>query len=258
MGRSVVFVHGANVNSRCWERFVPRFEAAGWTTHAPDWPGLAGDPASLREPVADIAALGIQEIVDHYAAFIESLPEPPSLVGHSFGGLFVQLLLGRDLGRAAVAIDPAPPAGIIPTPQALKAAWPIVGTFAHWKKAFVMDPHEFEHTFANGLPAGEAQAAWERYVVPTPGRLWGQSTWKPKLLTVDWKKADRAPLLLCAGGEDRTVPAPMNRANFKKYRGEAVTEFEEFEDASHFLIAEPGWEAVADRALAFLEAHHPA
>jgi hypothetical protein len=81
MSRAVVFVHGANVHSLCWERFAPRFQAAGWTTHTPDWPRLSGDPATLRDLVDDVAGLGIEEIVDHYAAFIEGLPEPPSLVG---------------------------------------------------------------------------------------------------------------------------------------------------------------------------------
>lgn len=258
MSKTVVFVHGANVNSLCWERFIPRFEAAGWTCHAPDWPELSGEPAALRERVPEgLAGLGIEKIVGSYAAFIESLPEPPALVGHSFGGLFAQLLLGRGLGTAAVALDPAPPAGVFPTVEALKAAWPVVKTFGHWKKTFLMTEEDFGAKFANGVPEGDRAAAWARYIVPTPGRLWAQSTWKPGLLSVDWKKADRAPLLICAGGQDHTVSASMNRANFEKYQGDAVTEFERFDDASHFLLAEPGWEAVADRALAFLEAHHP-
>jgi pimeloyl-ACP methyl ester carboxylesterase len=33
--------------------------------------------------------------------------EPPVLIGHSYGGLFVELLLDRGLGRAGVAMSPA-------------------------------------------------------------------------------------------------------------------------------------------------------
>jgi pimeloyl-ACP methyl ester carboxylesterase len=257
LARHLVFVHGANVNSLCWERFVPLFEAAGWTCHAPDWPLLGGEPAALRASVPeDLAGLGVEEILGRYTDFIQGLDSPPALLGHSFGGLFVQLLLSRGIGTAAVALDPAPPAGVFPTAEALKAAWPIVSSFGHWKKAFVMDPREWAEKFANGLPEDQRQAAWERYVVPTPGRLWAQSTWKPRLISVDWKKPDRAPLLICAGGQDHTVSSSMNRSNFDRYATEAVTEFELFPQASHFLLAEPGWEVVAERAQAFLSEHH--
>jgi pimeloyl-ACP methyl ester carboxylesterase len=257
MSKHLVFVHGANVNGLCWEKFVPVFEAAGWTCHVPDWPTLSGEPADLRANVPEgLAGLGIEEIVASFAAVIEGLDSAPALVGHSFGGLFVQLLLARGLGTCGVALDPAPPAGVFPTVEALKAAWPIVKTFGHHKKTFTMDPHEFGEKFANGVPEADRSDAWSRYVVPTPGRIWAQATWKPGLVSVDWKKADRAPLLICAGGQDHTVSASMNRNNFGKYKGEAVTEFHEFADASHFLLAEPGWDAVADKALGFVTEHH--
>ena len=256
MTKTVVFVHGAFVTGLCWEKFTEAFAAADWTCHAPSWPHLDGEPAALRKaPPAELAALGIEEILDHYAAFIEALPEPPMLVGHSFGGLFVQLLLQRGLGRAGVAIDPAPPSGVLPSVQALKAAWPVVGTFGHWKKTIDMSVEEFGATFANGLEDSEKAAAWDRYVVPSPGRLWAQSTFRPGLVKIDFSRADRAPLMIFAGSADRTVTPDMNRKNFEKYgASSAVTEFHEFEGRSHFLIAEPGWEEVASKAMDFLDA----
>jgi pimeloyl-ACP methyl ester carboxylesterase len=37
-----------------------------------------------------------------------SITEKPAVVGHSFGGLLAQILTGRGLSAASVAIDPAP------------------------------------------------------------------------------------------------------------------------------------------------------
>jgi non-heme chloroperoxidase len=38
----------------------------------------------------------------------------PAVIGHSFGGLLTQIIAGRGLAAASVAIDPAPFRGVLP------------------------------------------------------------------------------------------------------------------------------------------------
>jgi len=56
--------------------------------------------------------LWVTEIADHIAKQLSAFGKRPILIGHSFGGLIVQNLLGRDLAAAAIAIDPAPIKGV--------------------------------------------------------------------------------------------------------------------------------------------------
>ena len=250
----ILFVHGAWVNGRCWDSFRGRYAARGYTCHAPSWPYDDRPVAELRaDPAPELAGVGIQEIVDHYATQARELGGKPILVGHSFGGLFVQRLVSMGLGCAAVAIDSAPPFGVLPSFAALRAAFPVIKVPGHWKKVMRMSEEDFGATFANGVPEADRAAAYAQYVVPTPGRVYAQATWSPKLVRVDFKKPDRCPLLLIAGTEDKTISASMNRANHARYSVGPPTDFHAFEGRSHFLIAEPGWEEVADFALAWVE-----
>ncbi len=95
MSRTVVFIHGAWVTPKCWESFDGFFRDRGFATLAPAWPGKERSIEAIRSDPSALAGLGIAEIVDHYERIIRALPEPPILVGHSFGGLFVQILLDR-------------------------------------------------------------------------------------------------------------------------------------------------------------------
>ncbi|MCI0556819.1 MAG: alpha/beta hydrolase, partial [Anaerolineae bacterium] len=136
MNSSIVFIHGAWMTPLCWEKFSGFFEGKRFKCIAPAWPYKDQAVEALRQqPPAELAGLGITEIVDHYEQQIRALSEPPILIGHSFGGLFVQMLLDRGLGIAGVAIDPAPPKGILPVyPTAIKALFPVLLTPGGWGK----------------------------------------------------------------------------------------------------------------------------
>ena len=112
----IMFIHGAWLSARSWENFSEFFEARGYDVSAPEWPRKEGDVEELREATDEIEGLGLTEIVDHYEEQIQGFDEPPILIGHSFGGLIVELLLDRGLGRAGVAMSPAPPKGILVLP----------------------------------------------------------------------------------------------------------------------------------------------
>jgi pimeloyl-ACP methyl ester carboxylesterase len=259
MSVTIVFVHGAWMTPLCWEPFVGFFQQRGYRCLAPAWPYHDRPVEELRRsPAPELARLGAAEIVGHYERIIRSLEAPPVLIGHSFGGLFVQLLLDRGLGRAGIAIDSAPPRGVWPLQwSALRSSAGILLT---------VSPHhvvrltyaQFRYGFGRGIPEAVQRAAYERHVVPETRRIFFQaaeSLFDPEgPMHVNYRNPDRAPLLLIAGSDDRIVPAVQNRSNYAKYLGSAArTDFKEFAGRTHWIIAQEGWEEVAGYAAAWLE-----
>jgi pimeloyl-ACP methyl ester carboxylesterase len=255
----VVFVHGAWVGPRCWDDWVRLYEAQGLRCAAPSWPFDERPYAELRRsPDPALARLGVAEIVDHYASIIAGLPKPPLIVGHSFGGLIVQLLLSRGLGAAGVAINPAPPRGVFPTPRAILTALPVLLAWRGWKRIFSLTYRQFVSGFVHELPEPRRRQAYEEHVLPTPGRPYFQAAFAPfhRATQVDFALPGRAPLLITAGERDRTAPAVMNRANHRAYsRAPVRVDFREFPKRSHWIIGEPGWEEVAEYSLSWARSH---
>ncbi len=247
----LVLIHGAFMNPDCWEGVATRYRAQGHTVHAPAWPHQERPAEELRaSPDPRLATIGLGEIVAHMAAFVDSLPSPPILIGHSFGGLVVQLLLSQGKGAAAVAVHSAPPLGVLPGFSAIRANLPVILTPGGAKKLVTMTEEHFCWGFGNALPKEQQHDAWARYIVPTPGRPFFQLAAFDSSARVDFMKEGRAPLLLLAGGKDRTVTEGMNRSNYSKYKkNPAMTEFRAYPDRSHTSLLEPGWEEVADEAL---------
>ncbi len=247
---TIVFVHGAWVTPLCWENFVGYFSGRGYTCLTPAWPYRDRPIAELRRsPAPELGQLGLVEIVDHYDQFIRGLGMPPILIGHSYGGLFVQRLLDRGLGSAGVAIDSAPPKGVLPFyPSVIRANFGVLSTIGGWRKVVRQSFKEFQYAFVNALPEAEQRAAYDRFVVPESGRIFFQSAFAlfNDAATVHFGNGRRAPLLMIAGGADRITPAAMNRVNFAKYKkSAALTEIKEFPGRCHWIIAQPGWGEVA-------------
>ena len=256
--KTIVFIHGAWVTPLCWERFIPYFEERGYRCIAPAWPGKDRPIDEIRRDPSALAGLGVGEIVAHYESVVRGLDEPPILIGHSFGGLFAQILLDRGLGAAGVAIDPAPPRGVLVyEPSAFRALASVLLTWRGWRKAVRWSFARFRYAFVHSLPPGEQRAAYERHVTPESGRVFFQGAFS--LLSphgpcrVDFRRSDRAPLLIVAGGDDRIVPASVVRRTHRKYaRSTAPTDFVEFAGRTHWIIAQDGWEEVAGRIEAWL------
>jgi non-heme chloroperoxidase len=259
----VVFVHGLWLHSTSWQPWAERFRAAGFDPVLPEWPGVPDTVAEARAHPESQAGVGIDDVIDHHAAIVGDLPESPVLVGHSFGGLVVHALLDRQLGRAGVAIDPAPIRGVLRVPPAqLRAALPVLSNPANRKRAVSLTPAQFRATFGNVLSAEEAQELHGRWTIPGPGRPLFQSalanmTPRRRAATaVDTRRAGRGPLLIISGGADRTVPDSVSRAAFKLYgRSAAVTEFRRFPDRGHSLTVDSGWPEIADAVLQWLGKH---
>jgi pimeloyl-ACP methyl ester carboxylesterase len=248
----IVFVHGAWVTPLCWESFQPYFEARGYSTIAPPWPGKADSvEGQRRNPSPILAGLGIGEIVDHYDQIVRGLSQPPILIGHSYGGLFVQLLLDRGLGAAGVAIDSAPPRGLFAFyPSTIRSLGKVLLTWQGWRRIVRTAFHDFRYAFVNNMSVEQQRAVFQRHVVPETGRIFFQSALAPlspkSPARLDFRKAGRAPLLLVAGGSDHIVPPAINRANYDRARrSPSLTTFKEFPGRAHWIIAQDGWDEVA-------------
>jgi pimeloyl-ACP methyl ester carboxylesterase len=259
MKRSVVLIHGAWLAPRSWENFEAYFKEKGYEIFVPEWPRKAdGVEAQRRDPSA-LNGLGIDEIVDHLEGYVRQIPEPPVIVGHSFGGLFTLMLLDRGLGAAGVAMDPAAPKGILTLPPSqLKAASPVLAHPSTRKSTVMLTLDQFTYGFVNTFPPDEAKAAYDRYAVPETGRIFYQAAFanfNPGAANrVDYAKADRAPLLITAGEHDQTVPASVSRSIYKKYANSpARTELLELPGRSHLLMAGPQWEDVAAKVHVWIE-----
>ncbi|MBV8942965.1 MAG: alpha/beta hydrolase [Solirubrobacterales bacterium] len=168
----LILIHGAWLSARSWENYADYFANRGFAVSAPEWPRKQGDVEQMREGAAESAGLGVQEIVDHYAQLIHALDQPPLLIGHSYGGLFVELLLDRGLGRAGVAMSPAPPKGILTLPfSTLKSGAPALAHPSKWHGVVTLAPEEFTYAFANTFSEQDAAAAYDRYAVPETGQI---------------------------------------------------------------------------------------
>ena len=181
------------------------------------------------------------------------------LIGHSFGGLIVELLLDRGLGRAGVALSPAPPKGILKLPfSSLKAGAPALAHPSKRHGVVTLTPEEFSYGFVNTLAPEDAAAAYERYAVPETGQIFYEAGFANFHLhpptELEFKNEERAPLLIVGAEKDHTVPASLSRAQYKKYeRSPAQTDYLEFEGRPHLFVVGEGWEEVAEAIDSWLD-----
>ncbi len=260
-GTPVVFVHGLWLHGDSWSAWVDRFREAGYAPVAPGWPGDASTIEETRKQPERVAGYGINDIVEHYARIIGSLDAKPIVIGHSFGGLVVQRLLGEDRAAAAVAIDAAPIKGVVYLPlSALRVASVALRNPANKKRAVALTPKQFRYGFGNALSEQESTELYERWAIPSPGKPLFEAA-SANLAPhspakVNTANATRGPLLLTAGGEDHTVPRSITKSTLKLYRkSPAVTDYKEFPDRGHSLALDGGWQEVADTVLTWLREH---
>jgi pimeloyl-ACP methyl ester carboxylesterase len=257
---TIVLIHGMWMTPLSWEHWIDRYANRGHRVLAPAWPGLDAEPEQLRRDPSPLRGLGITEVVDHYDTIIRGLDRPPIIIGHSFGGLFTQLLLDRGLGAAGVALGTGAPKGVLRLPYTtLRAAWPALRSPANLKKETPLSPKQFHWCFTNALSREESDAVYARYYIPGAARPFfqaGLANFNPKAVTkIDYRNPARAPLLLATGSEDRICPPAVNRSNFKQQRkAPSATESKEYPGRSHFP-GQDGWEEVADYLLDWTVGH---
>ena len=201
----------------------------------------------------------VGQVADHFEQIIRGLTKKPVVIGHSFGGLLAQILAGRGLSAATVAIDPAPFQGVLPLPfSALKSASPVLGNPANRSRAVPLTYDQFRYAFANAVSKEEAHALYSAFAVPAPGAPLFQAAvanfnpWTEA--KVDTRNPDRGPLLILSGEKDHTVPWAIANASFhQQRRNPGVTEIKEMPGRDHALTIDNGWREVAETALGFIK-----
>jgi non-heme chloroperoxidase len=253
----VVLIHGLWLHASSWDNWVSLLEERGYQPIAPGWPGDSATAEQTREDPEPTANHGIAEITDHFAAIITALPTPPVIIGHSFGGLITERLMGLGFGRAGVAIAPAQFHGVHRLPLAqLESAWPVLRHPSNKTRAVPLTRDQFAANFANAVPREEADALYDRYGIPSPALPLFEgaaSAYSAKSDASVDAAHERGPLLMIAGGADRTVPAETVHAAYKiQQKNPATTEYKLFPDRGHSQPVDAGWREIAGYALDFL------
>ncbi|MEV0174502.1 alpha/beta hydrolase [Streptomyces sp. NPDC050803] len=252
----VVFIHGAWLHALSWESWAERFTSRGFLAFAPGWPSEAAAARDVRKAPEPLAGLDLDALTDHYAGIVRSFDVSPVIVGHSVGGLIAQHLIGANVGRAAVAIAPAPISNVA-LPAAPVPLW-TPGRADDADHLVSLSPEQFHQVIANTLTTDESDRLFERYAVPAPRSLLTElgcaGAVRSPLSVADTGNAGRGPLLLISGQEDRLVPDAVTRAVYKQYGDStAVTDLKQFADRAHSLVIDNGWRFVADYVLGWLD-----
>jgi pimeloyl-ACP methyl ester carboxylesterase len=256
---TIVLIHGLWLTPRSWERWSERYEDLGYRVLAPSWPGMESEVEALNaDPSALAASLTVEQIVDHYESIVIEIERPPIVMGHSVGGTFTQILLDRGLGAAGVAVASVTVEGTRDIPfTTIKVAPPALGPFREGEPV-LLTAQEFHYAFANTMSREESNALFARYVVPAPGGLLTEHAFthfrRARSTRVAVDREARAPLLFIGFGEDHVMPPKLVHPDVETSNSSSVTEFVGFPGRPHFLGA-PGWESVADYALAWAVEH---
>jgi non-heme chloroperoxidase len=255
----VVFIHGLWLLPSSWDAWADFFRQAGYAPLTPDWPD---DPETVEEARANpevLAKKTLAQVADHTTAVIQRLDRKPAVMGHSTGGLLAQIIAGRGLSAATVAIDPGPFRGVLPLPiSTLRASLPVLRNPLNRGRAVTLTLDQFKYGWANALGEEEARRLYETYHVAAPGVALMQmananvNPWTQA--KVDTRNPDRGPLLIIEGEKDHTVAPAIAKAAYKRQKqNEGVTEFETVPNRGHALTIDSGWREVAEKALAFVK-----
>ena len=252
----VLFITGAFVGNNCWDEWRIYFESKGYTTLAPAWPHKNATPEELRNryPAPDIASNRLATLTDYYAGISKGLPGKPILIGHSIGGLIVQLLLQRGIGTAGVAIHSVPPQGIFTFKFSfIKAGWKALGFFTSVKKPYMMSFKTWKYAFTNGMTCDEQKESYYKFAIPESKLIVRDTITKAAKINFE---NPHAPLLFISGSNDHTIPASLNYSNFKKYKkSNSITDYQEFAGHTHFILGQADWKKAADYILGWIEKH---
>jgi non-heme chloroperoxidase len=255
----VMFIHGLWLLPSSWDNWAKVFEEAGYTALMPGWPDDPETVGEAQQHPEVFARKTVGQVADHFEDVSRKLDGTPVVIGHSFGGLLAQILAGRGVAKATVAVDPAPFRGVLPLPiSSLKAASPALGNPANRHRAVPLTYEQFRYAFANAVGEEEAKQLYDTYCVPASGTPIFQAAaanlnpWTE--VKVKSKNPQRGPLLIISGEQDHTVPPAISNASYKKQkRNKGVTEITEMKGRGHSLTIDHGWREVAETALQFVQ-----
>ena len=255
----VVFIHGLWLLPSSWDRWAAQFDEAGYVALTPSWPDDPETIAAARANPNVFARKSLKQIADRSTDAISALKKKPVLIGHSTGGLVAQMLAGRGLAAATVAIDPGVFRGVLPLPLVvLKGVGPFLINPLTRGRALTLTRSQFKYGWANALDEQETKELYDTFHVAGSGLAlvqMGLSNINPWTESkVNTRNPDRGPLLIMDGEKDHTVPWAIANAAYKlQKRNPGVTEIVKMPNRGHALVIDHGWREVAETALAFVK-----
>jgi pimeloyl-ACP methyl ester carboxylesterase len=253
--KTILFITGAFVTHHVWHNWITWFEGKGFTCIAPAWPHKNAPAAELRSRRPNdtaLAKLTLGGLVAHFEDIAINLPEKPIVIGHSLGGLIVQVLVNKGLAESGVALHSVPPKGVFSFEWPfLKSIWKPLGYLTSVNKTHLMGLKEWGYAFTNGMDAREQQLSYETYCIPESKRVIRGAL--SSAATVDFDKP-HPPLLFITGDNDHITPNSLNYENYIKYeKGHSITDYKEFKGRNHFVLGLPTWKEEAEYICSWLE-----
>jgi len=255
----VVFIHGLWLLPSSWASWADFFRQAGYAPLTPDWPD---DPETVDQARAEpevVANKTLEQVAGHTTEIINALDHKPAVIGHSTGGLLAQMLAGRGLAAATVAIDPGVFRGVLPLPApVLKGIGPFLINPRTRGRAITLTFAQFKYSWANALDEKEAKELYGTFHVAGSGISlvqMGNANLNPRTeAKVNTANPDRGPLLIIDGEKDHTVPWAIANAAYKRQRRNPnLTEIVKIPNRGHSLTIDHGWREVAQTALDFVK-----
>jgi len=251
---TVLFITGAFIGNNCWDEWKLYFESKGYTCIAPAWPYKEASPEELRnKPAIDaITSNTVASLTTYFVSIISDLNEKPILIGHSLGGLIVQVLMQREMGVVGVAMHSFPPQGINKFRLSfVKAIWEAMVLFSSGKTTYLMSFNKWRYAVANGLDFEQQKELYYLYATPESKKIIREAF--SCVAKIDFGKP-HPPLLITSGSKDKLIPASVNYNNYKKYANDnSVTEYMEFKTHTHLVFGVPQWKEEADAVLHWLQ-----
>lgn len=250
--KTIVLIHGLFVNNTSWKEWKTYFENQGYTVHTPSNPGHAGNPVELKRNIpSELRTVSFEQTLNNLVKFIDTLPEKPIVVGHSFGGLLVQKLIELNKAVAGVSIDGAPPKNVMAPLSTIKIVWPVFNFFKG-NNPYLGTKDWYHRAFFNNYSREESDKLYETVAAPESRRLARDPLLK-SIGNVDFKKAHN-PLLFIGGANDAIFPADFTAKIANSYKDKnSVLDLKIFEGRSHFICGEKGWEEVAEYVLNWIK-----
>jgi pimeloyl-ACP methyl ester carboxylesterase len=249
--KNIIFIHGMFQNPKSWDKWSAYFTEKGYNCIAPAWPYHEGEPAQLRaNPSPQLGDLSLQEIVDEFTDIACGV-ESPILIGHSVGGLVVQLLINKGIGAAGVCINSVAPNAMLALDWGFMKNSALIANPFKGNQHFEMDLEGFQGSFCNTMSPDETKVAYETYATHDSRNVLRDCMGEAGTIDLD---LPHVPLLFIAGEKDQIIPPELNEKNSEAYTDEAsLTYFEQFTNRGHFICGEPGWEEVAQSVYDWLE-----
>jgi pimeloyl-ACP methyl ester carboxylesterase len=254
MKNTIVFIHGMFQNPKSWDKWIAFFNEKGYNCIAPAWPLHEGDPAQLREnPPAGLGDLHLQTIVDEIEKIVRAQAEPPILIGHSVGGLIVQLLVAKGIAEIGVPIDSVAPNAMLAFDWGFMKNSALIANPFKGNEPFLMDLESFHGSFCNTMTIEETEAAYNQFATHDSRNVLRDCMGEAGQIDLD---LPHAPLLFIGGEADEIIPASLNQKNAEAYTDEvSITDFKGFPNRAHYICGQPGWEEVAGYVADWLQAH---